>query len=98
MCSYGISRQPRGAALVVVMLVMAVLLLAGTTFMTISSTETQIALNERAAGRGGDPKRHRPAQREPCLRRRNEHAAGRRDLHGHCHDDSRVYRGQRPAP
>ena len=49
MCSYGISRQPRGAALVVVMLVMAVLLLAGTTFMTISSTETQIALNERAA-------------------------------------------------
>jgi hypothetical protein len=31
------------------MLVMAVLLLAGTTFMTISSTETQIALNERAA-------------------------------------------------
>jgi len=49
MCSYGISRQPKGAALVVVMLVMAVLLLAGTTFMTISSTETQIALNERAA-------------------------------------------------
>ncbi len=49
MCSYGISRQPKGAALVVVMLVMAVLLLAGTTFLTISSTETQIALNERAA-------------------------------------------------
>ena len=31
------------------MLVMAVLLLAGTSFMTISSTETQIALNERAS-------------------------------------------------
>jgi hypothetical protein len=31
------------------MLVMAVLLLAGTTFLTISSTESQIALNERAA-------------------------------------------------
>ncbi len=30
------------------MLVMAVLLLAGTTFLTISSTESQIALNERA--------------------------------------------------
>ena len=49
MCTCGISRQPRGAALVIVMLVMAVLLLAGTTFMTISSTETQIALNERSS-------------------------------------------------
>ena len=37
MCTFGISRQPRGAALVIVMLVMAVLLLAGTTFMTISA-------------------------------------------------------------
>lgn len=33
------------------MLVMAVLLLAGTTFMTISSTESQIALNEKALAR-----------------------------------------------
>ena len=49
MCTLGISRQPRGAALVIVMLVMAVLLLAGTSFLTISSTETQIALNERAS-------------------------------------------------
>jgi Tfp pilus assembly protein PilX len=31
------------------MMVMAVLLLAGTTFLTISSTESQIAWNERAA-------------------------------------------------
>src|SRR5574337_51620 len=50
MCGFGISRQPRGTALVIVMLVMAVLLLAGTTFLTISSTESQIALNERASG------------------------------------------------
>lgn len=49
MCTFGISRQPRGAALVIVMLVTAVLLLAGMSFMTISSTETQIALNERAS-------------------------------------------------
>jgi Tfp pilus assembly protein PilX len=49
MCAYGTDRQPRGAALVIVMLVMAVLLLAGTTFMTISSTESQIALNERVS-------------------------------------------------
>ncbi len=49
MCTFGISRQPRGAALVIVMLVTAVLLLAGMSFMTISSTETQIALNERVA-------------------------------------------------
>jgi Tfp pilus assembly protein PilX len=49
MCAYGTDRQPRGAALVIVMLVMAVLLLAGTTFMTISSTESQIAMNERAS-------------------------------------------------
>ena len=47
MCGFGISRQPRGAALIIVMLVMAVLLLAGTTFLTISSTESQIALNEQ---------------------------------------------------
>ena len=33
------------------MLVMAVLLLAGTAFLTISSTETQIALNEQVSGR-----------------------------------------------
>jgi len=49
MCDFGISRQPRGAALVIVMLVMAVLLLAGTTFLTISSTESQIALNEQGS-------------------------------------------------
>jgi Tfp pilus assembly protein PilX len=49
MCTFGISRQPRGAALVIVMLVTAVLLLAGMSFMAISSTETQIALNERAS-------------------------------------------------
>jgi len=49
MCAFGISRQPRGAALVIVMLVMAVLLLAGTTFLTISSTESQIALNEKGS-------------------------------------------------
>ena len=42
------ARQPRGAALVIAMLMMAVLLLAGTTFLTISSTENQIAANERA--------------------------------------------------
>jgi Tfp pilus assembly protein PilX len=49
MCDFGISREPRGAALVIVMLVMAVLLLAGTTFLTISSTENQIALNEQGS-------------------------------------------------
>lgn len=49
MCGFGISRQPRGAALVIVMLVMAVLLLAGTAFLTISSTESQIALNEQGS-------------------------------------------------
>ena len=43
MYACGIDRQTRGAALVIVMLVMAVLLLAGATFMTISSTESQIA-------------------------------------------------------
>lgn len=43
-----IARQPRGAALVIAILMMAVLLLAGTTFLTISSTENQIASNERA--------------------------------------------------
>lgn len=49
MCDFGISRQPRGAALVIVMLVMAVLLMAGTAFLTISSTESQIALNEQGS-------------------------------------------------
>lgn len=49
MCAFGTNRQPRGAALVIAMLVMAVLLLAGTTFLTISSTESQIALNERVS-------------------------------------------------
>ena len=49
MCIYGIARPPRGAALVITMLVMAVLLLAGTTFMTISSTESRIALNEQVS-------------------------------------------------
>jgi hypothetical protein len=38
-------------ALVIVMLVMAVLLLAGTTFLTISSTESEIAANQHAAAR-----------------------------------------------
>ena len=51
MCAFGISKQPRGAALVIVMLVMAVLLMAGTTFLTISSTESQIALNEQGSAR-----------------------------------------------
>ena len=51
MCAFGISRHPRGAALVIVMLVMAVLLMAGTTFLTISSTESQIALNEQGSAR-----------------------------------------------
>jgi len=49
MSTFGTARQPRGAALVIAMMVMAVLLLAGTTFLTISSTESQIAWNERAA-------------------------------------------------
>lgn len=49
MCGSGIDRQPRGAALIIAMLVMAVLLMAGTAFLTISSTENQIALNERVA-------------------------------------------------
>ncbi|MBI3989665.1 MAG: hypothetical protein HY347_08605 [candidate division NC10 bacterium] len=39
----------RGAALVIVLLIMGIMLLLGTTFMTISSTETQIAFNERNA-------------------------------------------------
>jgi hypothetical protein len=38
-------------ALVIVMLVMAVLLLAGTTFLTISSTESEIAASQHAAAR-----------------------------------------------
>jgi Tfp pilus assembly protein PilX len=49
MSAYGINKQPRGAALVIAMMVMAVLLLAGTTFLTISSTESQIASNEQAS-------------------------------------------------
>lgn len=50
MCISGTdSQRPRGAALVVVMLVMAVLLLAGTAFLTISSTEDQIAHNQAAS-------------------------------------------------
>jgi|GEM_PF-1448477 len=49
MCGFGISSQPRGAALVIVMLLMAVLLMAGTAFLTISSTESQIALNEQGS-------------------------------------------------
>jgi hypothetical protein len=40
-------------ALVLAMLVMAVLLLAGTSFLTLSSTERQIALNERAGVQAG---------------------------------------------
>lgn len=48
MCCSGINSRPRGAALIIAMLVMAVLLMAGTAFLTISSTESQIALNERA--------------------------------------------------
>jgi Tfp pilus assembly protein PilX len=51
MYSSEISKNPRGAALVIAMLVMAVLLLAGTTFLTISSTEYQIAINEQASAR-----------------------------------------------
>jgi len=47
MCGFGTNRQPRGVALIIAMLVMAVLLMAGTAFLTISSTENQIALNER---------------------------------------------------
>lgn len=49
MCDCGTGKQPPGAALVIAMLVMAVLLLAGTAFLTISSTESQIARNERAS-------------------------------------------------
>ena len=44
----GISRQ-RGAALVIALLVMAVLLLMGTSFLSISSTEMEIARNAREA-------------------------------------------------
>ncbi|MFQ5962079.1 MAG: PilX N-terminal domain-containing pilus assembly protein [Candidatus Methylomirabilales bacterium] len=39
----------RGIALVTVLLFMAVLVLLGTAFLTLSSTETQIAFNERSA-------------------------------------------------
>jgi len=39
----------RGAALVIALLLMGLLLLLGTAFMTISSTETQIAFNEQKA-------------------------------------------------
>lgn len=51
MSTFGTARPPRGAALVIVMLIMAVLLLAGTTFLTISSTENQIAENQHASVR-----------------------------------------------
>jgi PilX N-terminal len=51
MCTFATDKHPRGAALVIVMLVMAVLLLAGTTFLTISSTEDQIAENQHASVR-----------------------------------------------
>lgn len=51
MCTFATARAPRGVALVIVMLVMAVLLLAGTTFLTISSTESEIAANQHAAAR-----------------------------------------------
>jgi len=51
MCTFATARRPRGAALVIVMLVMAVLLLAGTTFLTLSSTEDQIAENQQASVR-----------------------------------------------
>ena len=51
MCTFATGRRPRGAALVIVMLVMSVLLLAGTTFLTISSTEDQIAENQHASVR-----------------------------------------------
>ncbi|MBI4537841.1 MAG: hypothetical protein HY712_07785 [candidate division NC10 bacterium] len=53
MCASGIARRrrERGAALIISMLIMAVLLLAGTTFLTISSTESQIALNETSLNR-----------------------------------------------
>ena len=51
MCTCATGRRPRGAALVIVMLVMAVLLLAGTAFLTISSTEDQIAENQHASVR-----------------------------------------------
>jgi Tfp pilus assembly protein PilX len=49
MCSFETGRKPRGAALIISMLIMAVLLLAGTTFLTISSTESSIALNEQVS-------------------------------------------------
>ena len=51
MSTCAIDRRPRGAALVIVMLVTAVLLLAGTAFLTLSSTESQIAQNEQASAR-----------------------------------------------
>lgn len=41
------SRSEKGAALVIALLIMGVLLLLGTAFLTISSTETQIAFNQR---------------------------------------------------
>ena len=49
MCSFETGKEPRGVALVISMLIMAVLLLAGTTFLTISSTESSIALNEQVS-------------------------------------------------
>jgi Tfp pilus assembly protein PilX len=49
MCSFETGKEPRGVALIISMLIMAVLLLAGTTFLTISSTESSIALNEQVS-------------------------------------------------
>lgn len=42
-------REERGIALLIALLLMGLLLLLGTTFLTMSSTESQIALNERNA-------------------------------------------------
>ncbi len=51
MCTFETDKDPRGVALVIVMLIMAVLLVAGTAFLTVSSTESEIAENERASAR-----------------------------------------------
>ncbi len=51
MCTFETDRDPRGVALVIVMLILAVLLVAGTAFLTVSSTESEIAENERASVR-----------------------------------------------
>ncbi len=44
-----LASEERGVALVTALLIMGILLLLGTAFLTISSTETQIAINERNA-------------------------------------------------